>query len=179
MIHVDHGTENIQPMMNVFAGKGVKASWFLCGTWTASNSALVTKMASAGFELGNRAYTRGDLAKMKEADQRAELKNTHELVRKLTGVEMTLFSPTFGSYNKSTLKVARTLGYKTVLWTIDTSDWRDHDEDTVFNRATQNIRNGDIVIIHPTAHTLAALPKIIDYYLANGFNVVPVGQSIA
>ena len=63
----------------------------------------------------------------------------------------------------TTLAVAEELGYKTIMWSRDTIDWRDKDSDIVYKRAI-NVKGGDLVLMHPTPHTSQALPSILDYY---------------
>ena len=70
------------------------------------------------------------------------------------------------------------MGYKTIMWTKDTVDWRDKSSKTVYNRATKNITGGDIVLMHPKEHTLVALPDILDYYNSQGLSVVTVSECI-
>ena len=41
------------------------------------------------------------------------------------------------------------------------------------------VQPGAIVLMHPTAPTAAALPVILDALLADGWQVVPVGQLLA
>ena len=64
------------------------------------------------------------------------------------------------------------------MWSKDTIDWRDKDENKVFSRATQNLSNGDLILMHPKAHTLNALGKILDFYKQAGFEIVPVSENI-
>jgi len=64
------------------------------------------------------------------------------------------------------------------MWSKDTIDWRDNDPDLIYFRATNNIMNGDMILMHPTAHTLAALPRILDYFAGRGFGVVRVSENI-
>ena len=64
------------------------------------------------------------------------------------------------------------------MWSKDTIDWRDSDQKLIFNRATKNLENGDLVLMHPKEHTLLALPKIIDFYIESGFSVVTVSENI-
>ena len=89
-----------------------------------------------------------------------------------------LFAPPSGSYSVTTLKVAEKLGYKTILWTKDTVDWRDKSKRKVYNRATQNIAAGDFVLMHPKAHTLEALPDILEYYRKIGLRAVTVTETL-
>lgn len=68
----------------------------------------------------------------------SEIGLTHEIIKQLLGYEMTLFAPPSGSYGQNTLKVAQDMGYKTIMWSKDTIDWRDQDENLIYSRATKN-----------------------------------------
>jgi peptidoglycan/xylan/chitin deacetylase (PgdA/CDA1 family) len=178
MINIYWGTEFVAPMMEILRSKGVKATFFLGGTWVSDvkNIGLVKEMAR-DFEVGHHAYTHKDMKNMPEANQKIEIGKTHELVKALTGVDMHLFAPPSGSFGKTTLKVAESLGYTTIMWTKDTIDWRDQDE-RVYTRAVNNPAGGDLILMHPTKKTLECLPRIIDFYKNSGFGLVEVSKCI-
>ena len=100
------------------------------------------------------------------------------MVKGISGVEMTLFAPPSGAYNRDTVRIADELGYKTIMWTLDTIDWRDKSADLVYKRATKKLNNGNLILMHPTAHTLQALPGIIATYKNAGFDLVSVSENI-
>ena len=64
------------------------------------------------------------------------------------------------------------------MWSRDTIDWRDKDSSLVYSRATNKIGAGDMILMHPTAHTLAALGDILKFYEENGLTPVTVSQII-
>ena len=64
------------------------------------------------------------------------------------------------------------------MWSKDTIDWRDSDKGVVIKRATKNLTAGDIVLMHPKAVTVSALPEIINAVKAAGLNAVTVGECI-
>ena len=97
----------------------------------------------------------------------------------MCGVTPTLFAPPSGSFSDLTLEAAYDLNYKVVMWSKDTIDWRDSQTDIIYNRATKNLENGDLVLMHPKAHTLDALPSIITYYKSVNFSIVTVSENIA
>ena len=65
------------------------------------------------------------------------------------------------------------------MWSKDTIDWRDADAQVILDRATKNLKNGDLVLMHPTKATLNALPQIIQKIKENNFNIVNVSKNIA
>ena len=91
---------------------------------------------------------------------------------------MTLFAPPSGAVNDNTIQAANALGYNVIMWSRDTIDWRDHDANLIYERATKKLGNGELVLMHPTAETAQALPKILEYCKNNNLNVVPVSSNI-
>ena len=91
---------------------------------------------------------------------------------------MNLFAPPSGSYSKTTIETAKELGYTSIMWSRDTIDWRDQDENLIYSRAVKNAAGGDLILMHPTEKTAAALPKIIETLLGEGFNLTTVSECL-
>ena len=91
---------------------------------------------------------------------------------------MTLFAPPSGAFSKTTLQVAEQLGYKTIMWSRDTIDWRDQNVDLIVKRATSNIDGGELILMHPTKCTDLALDTVLNYYKTNGFQICTVSENI-
>lgn len=179
MINVYWGTEYLDGMLKVLKDEGVKATFFVGGSWAAANDPYVLKMRDGGHELGNHGYYHKDHKQISETRNKEEIFITHKLIESIAGVSMNLFAPPSGSFNKTTVTVAGNLGYKTIMWSKDTIDWRDKDANLAYTRATKNLKNGDLILMHPMAHTLEALPKIIKTAKEQGFKVTTVTENIA
>lgn len=131
-----------------------------------------------GHEIGNMVPTK-DHKQISYERNREEVVVTHELVKEICGVEMNLFAPPSGSFSNDTLEVCENLGYKTIMWTKDTIDWRDKDSDLICARAIKNPKGGDLILMHPTEKTVDALSSIIKFYVENGFKLTTVSENIA
>lgn len=178
MVNVYWGTEFIQPMLEIFEGNNVQTTFFVGGTWAVNNEENLKKILEKGHELGNHGYHHKDHDKISEEENLKQIKNTHKIVKELTGVDMNLFAPPSGAYNKTTVSSATLLGYKTIMWTRDTIDWRDHDADLIYKRAIKNAKGGDLILMHPTEATVQALPRIIKTLQEEGFKLTTVSQNI-
>ncbi len=176
MINVYWGTEYLDDMLKTLGNENVKTTFFVGGCWVAKNGEMLEKIFNAGNEIGNHGYNHKDHQKLSQEAQKREIEVTHKLVKNMIGTEMSLFAPPSGSYNKTTLSVADSLGYKTIMWSRDTIDWRDKDSETVLSRATKNIKAGDLILMHPTEHTAKALPEIIKTLKSKGLTVAPVSE---
>lgn len=180
MINVYWGTEYLDEMLQILEDNDVKTTFFVGGTWAVAESDMLQKIYDAGHEIGNHGYYHKDQGKLSAEKNYEEIINTHNLVKSLIGVEMDLFAPPSGSYNKKTVEIATELGYKTIMWTDgrDTIDWRDKDSEVIYNRAIKNCKGGDFVLMHPTEATKNALDRIIKTLKEKGFELCTVSENI-
>ncbi|MGN1221918.1 MAG: polysaccharide deacetylase family protein [Christensenellales bacterium] len=178
-INVYWGTEYLSDMLDILKGQNVKTTFFVGGMWASENVELLKRIVDDGHELGNHGYYHKD-HKLVDYDRNVqEISYTHKLIKGLVGIDMTMFMPPSGSYGSHTLEAAENLGYTTIMWSKDTIDWRDKDTNLIYSRATKNMQNGDIVLMHPTECTKNALNDIITAYKSAGFNIVPISENIA
>jgi peptidoglycan/xylan/chitin deacetylase (PgdA/CDA1 family) len=161
MINVYWGTEYLEEMLNTLEKHQAKVTFFVGGTWVQENPELLVKIKNLGHEIGNHGTNHKEHGKLSYSINYNEIKNCHDKVFRVLNLNMNLFAPPGGSYNSETVKCATSLGYKTILWTKDTIDWRDQNEDLIFHRATNNIQSGDLVLMHPTAATKNVLERVI------------------
>lgn len=179
MFNVYENTETVNAIIDLLNERGVKATFFVGGCWADDNAATLIKIAENGHETGNHGYFHKDHAALDYDKNREEILLTGKITQALSGVTPVLFAPPSGSFSDDTLEAAFDLGYKVIMWSKDTIDWRDKDVKKVFDRATNGVTNGDLILMHPKAHTLAALPDILDYYERAGLKAVTVSENIA
>lgn len=161
MINVYWGTEYLEKMLDILEKHNAKATFFVGTTWVEENPQMLKKIHSQGHEIGNHGSNHKEHGKLSFDANLSEIDECSKVVQKTINMKMSLFAPPGGSYNKQTVKAAESLGYKTILWTHDTIDWRDQNADIIFSRATKNVFSGDLILMHPTRATLEALEKII------------------
>lgn len=179
MVNVYWGTEYIEDMLAAFEEYGVRTTFFVGGTWAEKNPETLKKIHEAGHEIGNHGYFHLDHKKISDEKNTEEILVCERMVKSIIGVKTALFAPPSGSFSKQTLSIAKELGYQTIMWSKDTIDWRDKDENLVYSRATKNLKGGDLILMHPTEHTAKALRRILGFCKENGFSVVTVSENIA
>ncbi|MCL1901225.1 MAG: polysaccharide deacetylase family protein [Firmicutes bacterium] len=179
MFNVYWGTEYIDGILRVLAENNTKATFFIGGTWAEKNDVLLKRIYDEGHEIGNHGFFHIDHKKVSYSKNQEEILITERFIEAIIEVKTNLFAPPSGLYSATTLKAAYDLGYKTIMWSKDTMDFKDADENLCFTRATKDLKNGDLILMHPTAHTLAALQRILKFYSENGFSQVPVSTNIA
>ncbi len=178
MINVYWGNEYLSDMLNTLDEYDVKTTFFVGGMWVSKFPEEFMNIAEHGHEIGNHGFFHKDQDKLSYTENQQEIYNTHVLVKEYTGADMHLFAPPSGAFNNDTVECAANLGYRVIMWSRDTIDWRDRDANLIYKRATENLGNGELVLMHPTLETAQALPKILEYCKNNNLNVVPVSSNI-
>ena len=178
MINVYWGTEYLEGILDTLDRYDSKCTFFVGGQWVEKEPEMLKEICSRGHEIANHGYFHRDQEYLDYSQNLEEIKVNHELVKTLLGIEMSLFAPPSGSFNKSTLEASKNLGYSTIMWTKDTIDWRDKDANLIYSRATNNIKGGDLILAHPTEKTLQALPLILEYYKLNNFVATTVTECL-
>ncbi|WP_066320672.1 polysaccharide deacetylase family protein [Bacillus sp. FJAT-29814] len=161
IINVAWGNEYLPDMLATLKKHNVQASFFLEGNWVKKNPELAKMIVSAGHEVGNHSYSHPDMAKLTAGQAREQLIKTNEIIEAVTEKKVTWFGPPSGSYREETVKIAQELNMKTVLWTVDTVDWKKPAPDVLINRVISKIDNGSMVLMHPTDSTAKSLDRLI------------------
>ncbi len=178
MFNVYWGTEQVNGILDVLDEYGAKATFFIGGSWADDNVDTLKKIAERGHELGSHGYFHRDHDKLSRSENLQEIKTSLEFISRATGVTVTLFAPPSGAYNSQTVEAAAELGCKTVMWSKDTIDWRDKDKSVCYRRATEKVKGGDLILMHPMEHTLQALPEILEYYRSHSLRAITVGENL-
>ncbi len=178
MFNVYWGNEYIDGILNEFKERNLQTTFFIGGIWAEKFPEELQKIVNDGHEIGNHGYSHKEHSKLNYEGNQEEILRTHKIVKSQIGLDMTLFAPPSGDFNDVTVQTAGNLGYKTIMWTRDTIDWRDQDSEVIYSRAIKNAKGGDLVLMHPTKATLSALPKILDCFAENDLEVCTVTENI-
>lgn len=176
MVNVDWGNEYIPSMLATFARYNIATTWFPTGNWAEKFPELAMEIAAAGHELGNHGGWHGMASQMSADQVRDLILSGEEKIVNATGQKPMVFAPPAGDMNKQTVAVAAELGYKTILWTIDTVDWQRPAPTVIVDRVIGRIENDALILMHPTEPTAQALPLIIEQLIDKGYEVVTVSE---
>ena len=168
MFNVYENTETTLKIAELMVEHGFRVTFFLGGKWVERNGTALLSLYNMGMEIGNHGYLHRDHKSLSYEKNIDEILLTERLLdASLKGFDhyknSKLFAPPSGSVGENMFSACDHLGYKVIMWTRDTIDWRDHDVDLIYSRAVKDIKAGDLVLMHPTKETLSALPKIIEY----------------
>ncbi|MBO5285968.1 MAG: polysaccharide deacetylase family protein [Clostridia bacterium] len=176
--NVYQGTEQVLSILDILKKQGVKVTFFIGGCWADDNGDVLNKILADGHEIGSHGYYHKDHAKLSLKENEQEILFTEQLIVGLTGYKTTLFAPPSGSFSKSTISACETNGYRVIMWSNDTIDWRDQDVNLIKKRALKDLKAGNIVLMHPTSATVTALDDVINSIKASGLKLLTISENL-
>jgi peptidoglycan/xylan/chitin deacetylase (PgdA/CDA1 family) len=132
------------------------------------------------FALGNHSYSHPDFRDLSAAQMADELARTEASIALYTARSpRPLFRPPFGGQDARVVAAVAAAGYAyTVMWDVDTIDWRPETDggptaDDIVAKVLGNARGGSIVLMHLGGYnTYEALPRIVEGLRARGLEPV-------
>jgi cellulose synthase/poly-beta-1,6-N-acetylglucosamine synthase-like glycosyltransferase/spore germination protein YaaH/peptidoglycan/xylan/chitin deacetylase (PgdA/CDA1 family) len=177
-------------IIDILQKEKVPASFFVVGIMAEQNMELLVREFKLGYEIGNHTFFHPDMSKVGPERVNFELNATRKLIEAVTGHSTILFRPPFNadaepSTSAEILPVAqsREQNYINIGESIDPQDWRPGiTADQIFNAVIKYQDNGNVLLLHDAggnrSATVEALPRIIKYFKAKGYEFVTIGNLI-
>ncbi|MEG0875093.1 MAG: polysaccharide deacetylase family protein [Clostridiales bacterium] len=178
-LNVDWGEEYIPEILKILKKEDVKITCFLTGRWCEKNPDMAKEILKSGMEIGNHGLKHKSPNAMNYDENLEDIKESEAIFNRVLSVKTMLFAPAAGEIENQVLDAAKDLGYKTILWSVDTIDWQKPTPEVIVERVDSKIADGSIVLMHPTENTVQALPQMIKNIKGQGLNLVPVSELIS
>ncbi|MBN6206643.1 polysaccharide deacetylase family protein [Ralstonia pickettii] len=171
LINVSWGKDHIPAILETLNEYQVKGSFFIEGKWARENAELVKMIKENGHLIGNHAYNHPDMARINSAEITDQISKTNEILTAITSESPLFFTPPSGSFNDQVIQNATELDMETVLWTVDTIDWKNPSISVMISRVSNNIHPGAIILMHPTQVIADGLDELIALIKEKGYKI--------
>ncbi|WP_164668950.1 polysaccharide deacetylase family protein [Virgibacillus doumboii] len=171
IINVSWGTEYIPSILNILKEHNVKATFFIEGKWAKENADYVKMIDEQGHVIGNHAYNHPDMGRLSGKEIREQINQTNEILEAIIDKRPKWFAPPSGSFNDQVVKTADDLNLETILWSVDTIDWKNPSVSVMMNRVVSNIHPGATVLMHPTSSIVQGLDSLIVNIKEQGYKI--------
>ena len=177
----DISAEDFDSMMETLDKHNVKATFFMTGGFVSDNPECVKTLVEKGHEPGNHSEHHYDMATITAGEMKTEIMDVHKKVKELTGKDMKVFRPPYGSYNNELIDTVYGCDYYPIQWDVDSLDWKNYGMqniiDTVCNH--KSLDCGSIILCHLGAkYTSQALDEMLTKLQDMGYEIVPVSKLI-
>lgn len=159
-------------ILRILAEHGVPATFFCIGEKARRHPEILAEALAAGHEVGNHSDSHPMLTNLPAAQQQRELAAANQALA-AAGGRPEWFRPPYGDFDTVTVAAAAGLGLRTILWTIDSKDWRTPGAAYIRQRVAREIAPGAVILMHSTRpQSIEALPAVIDGARALGYRFV-------
>lgn len=175
------GEGDTENLLALLGSHQVYATFFLEGRWVLRHPEETKAIAAAGHEIGTHSQMHPrNLCTLDTQSMQHELLEPIVSIQDLIGYSPTLFRPPYGFWNEKLIAQGNSLGLETVLWDVDSLDWK--------NRSPQEIRQfvlkesgpGSILRFQNIAiNTISALDLILEDFQEQGYQMVTVSELLA
>jgi len=174
-------------LLDVLAKHDVRATFFMIGRFVRERPDIARAVAATGHTIGNHTFTHPLLIFKSAAQTRAELLDCRAALTDVVGEHSNLFRPPFGGRRPATLRVARELGFETVMWNVTGYDWKAPQAAAIEAKVARQVHadGGDLILLHDGGHgrmgayrgqTVIATDNLIRRYKDQGFQFVSVTE---
>ncbi len=172
---------NTTSILNSLASWGLRVNFFQCGnpvsSVSANNRNFLRQMLSAGHDLGSHSWSHPQMTNLSVAAAQQEIQSTQDVIEQHSGHRPSLFRFPYGARNETLRQLTQRMGYVSIMWNIDTLDWKYRDPATIVDLAAQQIaqQGRGIILMHDIhTQTTLALPHIIQTLSDRNATVVQI-----
>lgn len=159
-------------LLNILKEKKVPVTFFALGENVQQYPKIIERESKDGHEVASHTWDHKNLQNLSTEEQKKEILNANQLVNKITGQNISLYRPPYGSFNDNILKITPCT---IVNWSVDTNDWRYNTSKPVIENALNYAYDGSIILMHDIhSWSVEAVPQIIDGLHQKGYTFVTV-----
>jgi peptidoglycan-N-acetylglucosamine deacetylase len=169
-------------VLEILAAAGVTAMFFLVGEQVRRNPGLASEIVAAGHDVGLHCDRHRNLLRLGPQQVRSDLARAQETIETATGRPICLYRPPYGILNAAALRIARTNGWRTLMWSHWGRDWRARaTAESIAAEVVAGVKEGSVLLLHDAdeysapgswRNTVAALPRVLDTLAARGLEPV-------
>jgi peptidoglycan/xylan/chitin deacetylase (PgdA/CDA1 family) len=170
--------EGTPAVLEILRREAVSATFFLVGEQVLRNPSLVAEILAAGHGVGLHCHRHRNLLRLGPAQTRADIDRAQEILESHTDRPIELYRPPYGVLNAAALRLARSRGWRTLLWSDWGRDWEARaTPESIAERVSGEARAGAVLLLHDAddysapgswRRTALSLPRVLERLAERG-----------
>jgi polysaccharide deacetylase family sporulation protein PdaB len=176
---ISWGDKTPEKVLDVLSQHNQKATFFLSGPWANHYKSIVSRIVQDGHEIASHGQEHVNLSQESKEQIKKNIQSAHDILINLTDTEPRYFRPPNGDYDDLVVLTARELGYETVIWAVDSLDWKNPGASYIVERVSKLSFPGAILLFHASdsaKQTHEALPMVLENLKAAGYEIMTLGE---
>ena len=175
--------ECFDDLITALANAHASSTFFITGRFVHDHADCAAEITKYGHEVGNHTWSHLNLTQQPDDVVRDEIMRTERAIVQASGQSpRPRFRAPYGARDKRILKIAASLGYRSIYWTLDSQDGVEPVKtpqfliDRITGKSDAEL-DGTIILMHVGVRSTAdALPAIISNLQGRGFQLVTVSK---
>lgn len=168
-----HGS-NTEKILNLLDQYDAKGTFFMVGSSVEFYPEVVEKVHKEGHEIGNHTWNHPDLVTQSNEQINFEIYSTDLAIEKVIGERPTIYRPPYGSTNEHVNSI---VGKPSIMWDVDTLDWKNRNPQAILENVKAQTQNGSIILMHDIHDTtVEGLALSLEYLSSQGYEFVTVSE---
>lgn len=166
-------------VLDTLKNSGVKATFFISGSWAQKYPELARRIVADGHEIGSNGDRQVNLGSESRSAVKEELVRSRDMIKEATGVSPVLLRTPYGDWNEMVLAEAAAAGHTVIQWSLDSLDIQTPGKNNIVNNVVKKVQPGDIILMYASdtaSQTPEALPAIIEGLKMDGYELVTVSS---
>ena len=127
-----------------------RVTFFVLGDRVNDYKDTLKRAHDMGNLIGSHTYSHSNLLKLDDYAVINEIKKTNDAIRNVVNSETLYLRPPYGNINSNIKTISNMY---TILWDLDTEDWKYKDANRIANYIVENAHDGAIVLLHDLYET--------------------------
>ncbi|OGX23735.1 MAG: hypothetical protein A3D10_02635 [Omnitrophica WOR_2 bacterium RIFCSPHIGHO2_02_FULL_48_11] len=165
----------------------VKATFFMIGHHVKKYPEIAQRVAQEGHTIANHGYAHSVVLYYTPEEIEEEIKYTEYVIKEITGQTTKYFRPPKAWLPKDIKQKIKAMGYKVILWSLNSKDWVRFSHQYIVKYLVRHIRNGDILLFHDSGdvfkteggsrrQTVLAIPLLVKTLQEKGYEFVALEE---
>ena len=127
-----------------------RVTFFVLGSRVNEHKITLKRAHEMGNLIGSHTYNHLNLLNLDNYSITNEIKNTNEVIKEVINEEPVFLRPPYGNTNQNIKNISNMY---TILWNLDTEDWKYKNAEKISNYIVDNAKDGSIVLLHDLYET--------------------------
>ena len=159
----NHSSDKI---LDVLEKYNVRATFFMVGENAKDHPDNLKRKVKLKCELANHTYDHDHYG---DNVTKADIKKASDAIKEASGGH----APTGGNTTDLIRSECKAEGMPLYYWSLDTQDWKSRNADAVYNAVMNNVKDGDIILMHEIYDSTAeAVARMVPELIKQGYQLV-------
>ncbi|MGN0810578.1 MAG: polysaccharide deacetylase family protein [Akkermansia muciniphila] len=167
-------------VLDILKANNARGTFFVLGRNAAAHKDILRRAEAEGSEIGVHTWSHPQLTRLSAERVHDEISRTVNVIEQALGHKPVVMRPPYGASNAALVNnIFDNYGMRSILWDVDTLDWKHHNPARTVEAADKHARSGSIILVHDIhATTVDAIDALVKTLQAKGYTFVTVSDLI-